>query len=357
MLSGKGWNVTELAEITGFNRSHLSSVITGKTGVSPELSVALAAAFANDPSEWLRWHAEHQLSLVVSDAEEIQARAELYASAPVREMQKRGWIPPTATVEELRTALDRFFREGESFRVATKRSEASVIPSPSGRAWICRARQLAESVVYVADFDPTRMTAAQKKLRQLAAYPKETERLFEIMAYFGIRFVVVEPLPGAKIDGAAFWVNGSPAIAVSARWDRIDAFWFTVMHEFMHVKNGDSSSLDVNLVHDGANGMTLSESEDDEERRANTGAAEALIPKAELDSFIGRTSPLYSSTRIVQFAHRIKMHPGVIVGQLQHRGELRYSAHRSFLVKIRKYLVDTALTDGWGRSLGPSVTT
>ena len=356
-VAERGWTMEDLSTITGISRQNLSLIASGKRGITPDTATALAAAFSDSAEGWLSLDAAHQLSLATTDRDEVRTRAELYAKAPVREMQKRGWIHETSTATELKAELERFFRGSKSFRVTPKRSDTPQEPNPSARAWLIRARQLADSSVYVNPFDSKRMAAAQKKLRQLAAYAKEIERLSEMLAYYGIRFVVVEPLPGAKIDGAAFWLDKSPTIAVSARWDRIDALWFTVMHEFMHIKNGDAGSLDVNLVRDGENGISVSESEDEDEQRANTGAAHALIPKAELDSFVGRTSPLYASARIVQFAHRVKMHPGIVVGQLQHRGELRYSSHRSFLVKIRKYLVDTALTDGWGRSLGPGVTT
>jgi HTH-type transcriptional regulator/antitoxin HigA len=64
-----------------------------------------------------------------------------------------------------------------------------------------------------------------------------------------------------------------------------------------------------------------------------------------------RVSPLYSKTRIIQFAHTIQIHPGIIVGQLQYRGEIGYSANREMLVKIRDIVIDSALTDGWGRSV------
>jgi HTH-type transcriptional regulator/antitoxin HigA len=116
----------------------------------------------------------------------------------------------------------------------------------------------------------------------------------------------------------------------------------------------DAYSVDVNLVIDTDNGITIAVSDDAAEQRANSQAANALVPSNELQSFIARTSPYYASTKIIQFANLIKMHPGIIVGQLQHRGELRYSSHRDFLVKVRKYVVDTAVTDGWGRSLSPS---
>ena len=118
---------------------------------------------------------------------------------------------------------------------------------------------------------------------------------------------------------------------MSLRWDRIDAFWFTVMHEFKHIKNGDAYSVDINLVDDGEHGLNVATADDEAERRANAEAAETLVPRAELDTFVATTSPRYSATGIIQFAHQIKMHPGVIVGQLQHMGELSYSAHRGFL--------------------------
>ena len=73
-----------------------------------------------------------------------------------------------------------------------------------------------------------------------------------------------------------------------------------------------------------------------------------------MDSFIRRVGPLYSKQRIVQFAHRVKIHPGIIVGQLQNRDEIGYSANREMLTKVREVVAQTALTDGWGRTINAS---
>jgi HTH-type transcriptional regulator/antitoxin HigA len=122
------------------------------------------------------------------------------------------------------------------------------------------------------------------------------------------------------------------------------------MHEFMHIKHDDAYSLDINLVAEGECGLSVTTSDDEAERRANMESADTLVPQSELDSFVARTSPRYAATRIIQFAHSIQMHPGVIVGQLQHRGELSYSSHRGFLVRVRKMVTDMAVTDGWGHA-------
>jgi len=207
---------------------------------------------------------------------------------------------------------------------------------------------MAMDLPFVAPFDRQRLKVAERKLRQIAAYEQEASRIAELLAYYGIRFVIVEPLPGAKIDGAAFWIGDSPVIAVSVRLDRIDAFWFTVFHEFMHIKHGDSYSVDVSLVDEGEHGLTVATADSEAEVRANRDAAAALVPQDDLQTFIATTRPRYSATAIIQFAHLIKMHPGVIVGQLQHRGELSYSSHRGFLVRVRRMVTDHAVTDGWG---------
>jgi HTH-type transcriptional regulator / antitoxin HigA len=349
LLEERGWTITELSSITGFARSNLSSVLNLKAGVSPDMAIALAAAFGNQATEWLKWNAEHQLSLVEVDAEAVERRARLYTVAPIHEMQKRGWLSEPAKVDTLESEVTQFFGTDQAiFSVATLRRDNEAALSPAERAWCFRARNLAQAIPFVADFDKSRLATAAKKLRQLAAYENEVERVAEMLAYYGVRFVVVEPLPGAKIDGAAFWINESPVIAVSLRWDRIDAFWFTVMHEFAHVWNGDAYSVDVNLVDEGETGMSVATASDGAEKAANADAAELLVPQDQLESFIARTSPRYGATRIIQFAHSIKMHPGIIVGQLQHRGELNYSAHRSFLVRVRKAVTETAVTDGWG---------
>src|SRR6202023_3947846 len=80
-----------------------------------------------------------------------------------------------------------------------------------------------------------------------------------------------------------------------------------------------------------------------EEVRANAAAAEFLVPKSELDSFIILVRPLYSEQRILLFAKRIGVHPGIIVGQLQFRDEVPYTHFHKHLVKIREIITQAGL--------------
>ncbi|MFZ0320007.1 MAG: HigA family addiction module antitoxin [Candidatus Sulfotelmatobacter sp.] len=357
-LGEKGWSQGELAAILGVGRQTVYLILAGKTSISKEMAVKLSAAFGNPAAEWLKWDSLYKLAVSETDASGVGKMARLYGVAPVRDMQRRGWLNLTVDPVELENELKRFFGVVSldadiAFPVATKRTMTLSNLNPAEKAWCFRARQLAQSMI-VAPFQSDRLAALGKKLRRLAAYPKEARHLARLLSEYGIRFVVIEPLPGVKIDGAAFWIDDNePAIALSLRHDRIDGFWFTVMHEYAHIRAGDAISVDTDLV-DEMKGISVALVEDEAERLANDRAADALVPKTELWSFISRVGPYYSRERVIQFAHTMKIHPGIVVGQLQYRKELGYSALRELLPKIRDAVIGTALTDGWNQVIAPA---
>lgn len=357
MLEDRGWTQDDLSVIIGKSRQSISEIVSGKNGIGLETAISLGAAFGNSAQEWLHLDQLHRLSLIEKNVSDVSEMARLYQAAPIREMLKRGWIRPTESPDELKGELEAFFEsssldEGLRFPVAAKRTMSLDHLNAAETAWCFRARHLAQSLL-VEEFSPSKLNKAKLALKKLATHPKEAKQVPSVLARFGIRFVVIEPLPGAKIDGAAFWIDAGPVIALSMRFDRIDGFWFALMHEFSHIEHGDPLSVDLSLV-DSAKGV-IALVEDEQEKRANFEAADSLIAASELDSFIRRVGPLYPKARIIQFANRMRIHPGIIVGQLQYRKELGYMALRESLVKIRHEITATALTDGWGNSIAPGM--
>jgi HTH-type transcriptional regulator/antitoxin HigA len=217
------------------------------------------------------------------------------------------------------------------------------------RAWVAQARLLASSHPAMK-YSPDRAPEMLQRLRRLAAFPKEASRVCDVLFDFGVRFVVVQPLEKSRIDGAAFWIDGSPCIALSLRYGRIDAFWFTLMHEVAHILHNDEGSVDTDLA---GREQIPSLMKVDIERRADDAAGRYLIGHEEFETFIRMYSPLYSKARINRFANQVKIHPGIIIGQLQHRGELGWDSGRGTLVDVREHVTTTALTDGWGKSISP----
>ena len=163
----------------------------------------------------------------------------------------------------------------------------------------------------------------------------------------------METLPAAKIDGVCLWLDaGAPVIALSLRFDRIDAFWHTLLHECAHVKHKDGLTgeavLDIDLVGDDS---APSSPKPAAEARADDFATGFSVPKAELDDFINRVKPLFSKTRIQGLAAKLNVHPGLVVGQLQHRRMIPYSHSREMLARVRPIVTEAALTDGFGSIL------
>ena len=185
-------------------------------------------------------------------------------------------------------------------------------------------------------------------MTKITPSPEELRRIPKLLSDAGIRFLIVEPLPHSKIDGACFWLDDkSPVIAMSMRFDRIDWFWHTLMHELAHIQNGDGKdepTLDADLVGDEAEPF---ESKTDIEQKADRAAVKFLINRTQLEDFILRVRPFFSHMKILGFSHKIGTHPGIVVGQLQKRKIIDYSHSRRMLVKVRHIIIPSALTDGW----------
>ena len=267
LLIERGWTQDDLAQILDRPRPTVVNIINGKKSITPETAIALAAAFGTTADYWMGLETQYRLALAATDSSGVEHRRHLYDVAPIKEMERRGWIKPTNSAEELERELCQFFgveslEHEPQITVATKRPSSNEPLTAAQRAWCFRARQLAR-IVYAEKFNPDLLPHCEKRLRELAAFPDEARNVPKVLAGYGIRFVVIEPLASNRIDGAAFWLSADePVIALSVRFDRIDAFWFALGHEFAHIKNGDAS-VDAELVGESA---TPSEGKTDIER-------------------------------------------------------------------------------------------
>ncbi len=205
-------------------------------------------------------------------------------------------------------------------------------------AWVKRVEHLACSQP-AADFDLERLRGNISNITALAENPADAVRLPDLLRALGVRFLIVPHLPSTYIDGAALFVDGQPVIATTLRYDRIDYFWFTILHELAHILLGHPVQLDSLFDHERENDdQAVDEPFTKEEKAANELAIRWLLDPDELTDFINRVSPYFSNAKIQAFAEQQHRHPGIILGQLQHRGEVSYSHLRSMLVKVRPYL-------------------
>ena len=355
-LEARGWTQADLAEILGVTPQHINEIIKGKASVTPEMAKALGAAFGVDAQYWMNLESSYQLwrVRVTAAGDNIERRAKLFAKAPVREMVRRHWIEPSNSWDVLERRVLEFLgiktlddephvwstaRKGTSYRSVT----------PAQTAWLFRARQLARAV-QAGPFSNASFNGALLTLKTLLWNPEDVRHVPRVLAEAGIRFVVVEHLEQTRIDGACLWLDSkSPVVALSLRYDRIDVFWHNLGHELDHVRERHGlkkyAPLDVELLRDG---VLVNGKKPKEEKDADGFAVELLVSQPALDDFIHRVRPLYSTRKIMSFAALQKVHPGIVVGQLQHRGEIGYTHHRRMLVRVRHIITQSALTDGWG---------
>ena len=351
-LEERGWTQHDLAAIMGKHVRTVNELVVGKRSVTPETAKSLAAALGTTAQFWLNLDSTYKLwRSKYDESDEVARRARLYTIAPIKDMIRRGWIEPSDVIDVLEDEVKTFFQmdslaEPPSFAHAARKSTTYEGITISQRAWLFRCKLLSR---YVAADKYTRrkLDNALIQLKALMYSPQEIRHVPRVLSNAGIRLVIVEHLPGTRIDGAAFWLEDGPVIALSVRYDRIDNFWFTLLHEIGHIAER-ASSMDVDID-------ALSEGLPRSEQRANAFAAEQAVPQAALDSLIARVGPLYSTDRIQGFAHLHGIHPGIVVGQLHHRRQVVWSNFRRLLVPIRSYITASAVADGWGTTFPVSV--
>jgi HTH-type transcriptional regulator/antitoxin HigA len=357
-LEERGWSQRDLAAIMGVQPSVVNGIVKGTKPISLDLAQNLAAAFGTSAQYWINMDTAYRLKLSSQPHVATSIRSSLYEVAPVNEMIKRGWIESAQDVEVLRSRVEDFFdrplSELESepeLCAARKGTDYYQKPTSSQRAWIRRVRVLAKAVQAVP-FTDASVDIVLEKLRPLMSHAEETRHVPRIMAECGIRFLIVEHLPQTRIDGVCLWLDENrPVIALSMRYDRLDYFWFTVMHELGHVKKRDGFAVafpDIDLVGEKA---ALTNQKPEFEQTADRFASEHMINESEMDNFIVRVKPLFSKVKIQGFALRQGVHPAIVIGQLQHKGAIHWSHSREFLVKVRDIITTSTLTDGWGQVL------
>lgn len=366
-LEARGWTQTDLSEILGRPLKLVSDIILGKRTITPETAKGLGDAFDVDPQFFLNLESAYQLWRIERSHErnkEVSRRAYLYGKAPIRDLLRRHWIERSENVEVLEQRVLNFygikaFNEEPQFWPVAARISMSEL-SLAHWAWLTRARYIARALT-AARFSSSNLPRVIERLKSLLHAPEEARHVPKILAEEGIRFMLIEQLPSTKkIDGACFWLNADsrcPVIVLSLRYDRIDNFWHTLFHELGHLKeqHGLKSThlpFDENMF--GESAFPL-EKLPAAEQLVNNFAADALIPQSELNHWIARVGPLYSKEQIRGFAARLNIHPGIVVGQLQHRHIIDWRHNREMLVPIRQFVVQATLTDGWGHVVPISV--
>lgn len=134
----------------------------------------------------------------------------------------------------------------------------------------------------------------------------------EFLSEKGIALVVLPALPQTKLDGAAMLdPDGAPIIGVTIRHDRLDSFWFTLIHElahaWKHLPEKDVAITDESVEDE--------RDDDSKEAEANRLTRDAFIPRALWKRSEAFLRPSVES--INALAGKLHINPAVIAGRLR----------------------------------------
>jgi len=207
-------------------------------------------------------------------------------------------------------------RKSRTERTIAKTDQAALT------AWLAVVRNLADNEKVSKPKRKKRGAAAARKLAMLSTLPDGPLKARELLREWGISLVIIEHLPGTYLDGAAISRgNGADIIAMTLRHDRIDNFWFTLLHEYCHVSRhlGEDAPLildDLDL-----------KSSDAVEDEADAFAQNALIPS---DIWKAHASPDMGTEELELIAKKAKIHPAIVAGRWQREN----SDYRRFAKKL-----------------------
>jgi HTH-type transcriptional regulator/antitoxin HigA len=238
---------------------------------------------------------------------------------PVDEMIKRGWFG--SKLDKREDALERFkeFIAKISLGATPVFMRRSIFGGVTDAkrmttyAWLARVIVKAREVQLKGsrfsqngfDLDFLKQVA---KLSSANTGPKLAQ---EFLSMKGIVLVIEPELPGMALDGAVIRDDdGTPIIGLTLRYDRLDNFWFTLMHELAHLlKHFGSQS--VAFVDDLSN-PDVSDPREDE---ADAIAGECLIPRAIWSRAIAQRSR--KKEDIEELASNLCIHPAIVAGRIR----------------------------------------
>lgn len=306
-LAELGMKQKDFARIVG-SPSRASEVLARKRGLTIEMIRAI--------HEQLRIPAEILIGQTKQD--DTEGSDVDWKKFPVKEMQKRGWFDADLAEGKSGEQLIRSFfaRTAVQCSPVLLRKTLTGVSKEENKyalyAWIARvlirARDLKKPEVrYV----PGSIT--DEFLKQLAKLSRSVDGpkiAVEFLAMKGVILVVEPHLPKTKLDGAAMLdQDGTPVIGLTLRYSRVDYFWFTLMHELIHVQRHLTRQSAAFVDEDNL------DSEDEREAEANFLAAEAFIPR-----HIWQASEAHKTKRgeaVVKLADSLMIHPSIVAGRIQ----------------------------------------
>ena len=301
------------------SRAKVSEVLAGKRAITMSMARALHQHLGI-PADVLLQEPGARLPEMSPDLD--------YAKFPLRAMAKAGWIPDVQDLkdhaEELISELMEraggrafaaapLYRKNDSRRINAKTDDYAL------RAWCWQVLAQAGESQPGADYQAGVVTPELlREVARMSVLEDGPTKARDLLLQHGVEVEYVGHLPRTHLDGAALRLaDGRPVIGLTLRYDRIDNFWFTVLHELAHIglHLGDCSE-ETGFVDDHSLRGLQSVGGDTTEQEADRLAQDALIPPGIWGEgeILREPAPM----AVLNMAWEAQVHPAIIAGRVRY---------------------------------------
>ena len=333
VLDERGMSQAKLAQRTDLSPKHINRIVNGHVQISTDVAIRLERA-TNVPARiWLSLEANYQERLARLDESVLLPDLPLLDELPIAAMVRLGILTKRlGKYDRLREVLmylgvanrNAWVKTLGSLEASFRMSKAHRCDPAAVAVWL-RMGEIEAGEIDCASWDPSRFKEVLRQARGLTRVADPTvwqPRLVELCASAGIAFVAVPEVDGARTNGAARWLTpdkGLIQLSIRGRWG--DIFWFSFFHEASHIL--DQTKRPIFLS--GKN------KDSPEEQKADQFAQSFLIPPDQASEL----RRLRSMTDVKAFAASVGIHPGIVVGRLQHEGLWDYSQGNALRGKLQ----------------------
>lgn len=335
-LEANGISQAEFARRCGRSPKLISEIVSGKAPIEAKTALQFERVLGVDAGIWLGLERDYRLHQArKAEALEAEASAAWMRGFSVAELMKRGVIQKVTSAGEKVTELLNLFgvasKEAwntryESMAVAYRQSKSFESKKPDLTAWL-RLVEIGAEAQLLVEYDRSAFLKALEGIKQLtrAEIPQALEDARLLCNDAGVALVWVKQLPGARVSGAAWWLEPrKPVIALSARHLSDDHLWFSLFHEAAHILFHSKRNVFVNW----GNGDV-----DAEEVEANDWAERFLLSPSAWQHFVASGAYL-DEVSICNFALEQGIAPGIVLGRLQHEGLLGWDSLSHLKVRL-----------------------
>lgn len=333
-LEARGMSQKDLAEAIGKATPIINDIIKGRRDINVEIAVLLEMTLDNISAEtWLNWQNAYDLQKIREQEEirrlqtSISTWNTLKTLVNVNHLKKRLGlgkdigenvnrvfaflgVDSTQQLEAKIHSISAYFRKSDNLQT----------DYVNLMTWMAIVRHRSDELSLANKFS---INCINKLTRALNAIMYENNntisRIEQLLANYGIKFIVENKLEKMPVDGYSFWVGENPTIVMTKRLNRIDNFAFVLFHELGHIvlhlldsnnRVQDFIETDVNTQDEHKN--------NDYEAAANKFAKDCIWGNIDHNTLFGKvTNPYSAGNYLTMISERLKINTGIVVGQYQ----------------------------------------